>query len=398
MQGLGGAMLVPGSLALISAFFPEKERGAAIGMWSAFSAVSAGIGPILGGYLVESFSWRWAFLINVPLAAVVVTIALFRVPESAESGDGAALDWQGALLATFGLGTVVFALIESPKYPFFVVAAILILGLVLLTAFLWRESTATNPMMPLPLFRSRNFSGANLLTFFLYCGLGGFFFFFPFNLIQVHGYSASTAGAAISPFIVMLFAFSRPAGIVVDRYGARIPLVLGPILAGLGFLLFAIPGIGSSYWTGYFPAILLMGLGMSLSVAPLSTTVMNAVEARFVGVASGVNNAVSRTAGLIAIAVFSVVVQQVFDGNLDARLPDLNLTAEEASLVATERVKLAGAEMPATMDASRSSSILSAIDYSYLQAFRVVTTVAGVLAILSAIFSWTMIRKIETAE
>src|SRR5918992_3943356 len=326
VQGVGGAMLVPGSLAIISASFDEARRGRAIGTWSGFSGITAAIGPILGGYLVENVSWRAAFLINVPLALIVLWIVYRHVPESRDP-DARRLDVPGAVLATLGLGGVVFGLIESQSNGFAdpLVLASLVLGVGALVAFVFVERRSPEPMMPLTLFRSRNFSGANLLTLFLYAGLGGALYFLPFNLIQVHGYSATAAGSAFLPFIVITFVMSRWAGGLVTRYGAKLPLMIGPTIAAAGFVMYALPGTEGSYWTTFFPAVVVQGFGMALVIAPLTTTAMNSVSGSHSGLASGVNNAVSRTAGLLAIPILGVFVLAAFSTGLDSRVENLDL-------------------------------------------------------------------------
>ena len=387
VQGVGGALLVPGSLAIISASFDEDRRGQAIGTWSAFTAITAGIGPVMGGWLVEQVSWRAIFFINVPLALVVLTIAVWRVPESRENGGSKSLDWSGAGLATLGLGTLVYGLIESSRFGFGhpLVIGTLVVGVLSLTIFLLTEVHAGDPMLPPPLFRSRNFTGANLMTFFLYTALGGSMFFVPLNLIQVQGYSATAAGAAWVPFILILFFLSRWSGGLVNRYGAKLPLVVGPSIVALGFLLFMRPAIGGSYWTSFFPPVVLLGLGMALSVAPLTTTVMNAVPKNKAGIASGVNNAVSRIGGLLGIAVLGIVVLQAFNRELDQRLARLDTAPEVRRSIDDQRVRLGEIELSHGLDDQTQAALRQAIDESFVGGFRSVMMAAVGLALISAV-------------
>src|SRR5918992_1249953 len=378
VQGVGGAMLVPGSLAIISASFDEARRGRAIGTWSGFSGITTAIGPILGGYLVENVSWRAAFLINVPLAIIVLWIVFRHVPESRDP-DARRLDIPGAVLATVGLGGVVFGLIESQSNGFAdpLVLASLVLGAGALAAFVFVERRSPEPMMPLTLFRSRNFSGANLLTLFLYAGLGGALYFLPFNLIQVHGYSATAAGSAFLPFIVITFVMSRWAGGLVTRYGARLPLVVGPTITAAGFVLFALPGTEGSYWTTFFPAVLLLGFGMSLVIAPLTTTALNSVSGSHAGLASGVNNAVSRTGSLLAIPILGIFVFVAFSAGLDARVGALELPPRAQQQLDAEKVNLGGAEVPEGLDGETAAAVQRAIDEAFVAGFRTAMYVAA---------------------
>jgi EmrB/QacA subfamily drug resistance transporter len=393
VQGIGGALLVPGSLSIISASFEGERRGKAIGTWSGFSGITAALGPILGGYLVENVSWRAAFLINVPLALVVLFIVFRHVPESRDP-DARKLDLPGAFLATLGLGGIVYGLVESSNRGLgdpSVLGAVA-LGVVALVVFVLVERRSHEPMMPLSLFRSRNFSGANLLTLLLYAGLGGSLYFFPFLLIQAHGYSATAAGSAFLPFILITFLMSRWAGGLVTRYGAKLPLMIGPSIAAVGFILFALPDAGGSYWTTFFPAVAVLGLGMSLVIAPLTTTAMNSVEGRHSGLASGVNNAVARTAGLLSIAVLGIFVFAAFSSGLDSRIENLDLTPEQYAALESEKVDLGGAEVPEGVDAGTAASIERAVDEAFVGAFRLAMYIAAGLAAASALAAAILIE------
>ena len=395
-QGVGGALLVPGSLAIISASFDTQHRGRAIGTWSGFTAITSAIGPVLGGLLVQYASWRWVFFINVPLAVIVLLVLFWRVPESRNEalGEHARLDWLGAFLATLGLGGIVFGLIESNDLGFSngLVLLSLAVGIVALLAFLLVEARSQSPMLPLTLFRSRTFSGANVLTFLLYAALGASLFFLPFNLIRVQGYSPTEAGAANLPLILLMFFLSRWSGGLVTRYGAKLPLIIGPLIAALGFALFALPDIGGSYWTTYFPAVVVLGIGMSVSVAPLTTAVMGSVDQQYVGTASGVNNAVSRTAGLIAIAVFGIIVLAVFSSSLASHLTAVSVPAGIHQSIIEQQNKLVGIEIPAGVSAATHTAVQRAIAESFITSFRVIMLLSSALAVCSSLSSLLLIE------
>lgn len=393
VQGIGGALLVPGSLAIISASFKREDRGKAIGTWSGFSAMTTAIGPVMGGWLVEHVSWRAVFFLNIPIALAVIVISLARVPESRDSSNRGSLDWLGAALATIGLGGVVYGLIESSRLGFgnAMVLASLIGGSLALVLFVINEMRTRNPMMPLDLFRSSAFAGANLLTLLLYAALGGTLFFLTLNLIQAQGFSATAAGASLLPLIVIMFALSRWSGGLVGKFGARVPLIVGPLIAGFGFALLAVPGTNANYWTGFFPAVAVLGLGMAISVAPLTTTVMTAAGEEQSGVASGINNAVSRTAGLLAIAVFGVVMLHTFSRTLERKLNEIQLVESERQQLLDQKTRLAGIEVSESLEPDKRRQIQDIIENAFVAGFRVNMLTSAGLAVCGALTSWLLI-------
>jgi EmrB/QacA subfamily drug resistance transporter len=392
VQGVGAALLVPGSLSLISATYGEAERGAAIGTWSAFSAITSAVGPLTGGWVVAHGSWRWLFFFNVPTAVAVIALTRRHVVETRDESADPRMDWLGATLATVGLGSVVYALLES-RLP------LLILGFAVLIAFVVAEAKRPAPMMPLSLFRRRTFAGTNLLTFFLYGGLGGGFFFLPFDLIQVQGYSPAAAGAAMLPVVVLISAMSRWSGGLTQRWGARPLLVAGPCVAASGFAFLALPTSGGSYWSAFLPGIVAVGLGMGLTVAPLTTAVMGSVEAQHSGVASGINNAVARAAGLLAIAALGLVVVARFNRALDTELATKSLTEAASHVVEQQRGKLMGADLSELVDPAVRAALRSAFADAYVAAFRTTMLVSGGMGLLGAICALALVQpKGETGR
>jgi MFS family permease len=321
-------------------------------------------------------------------------ISLLFVPESCGDRGKRKLDIPGAFLITLGLGLLVFGMIEAPGRGWTNPAAwrTTAAGVVAIGLFLWREGRTDNPLLPLQLFHSKNFSGANLLTLLLYAALGALLFFLPYNLIQVQGFTPTQAGAANLPLILILFFLSRWAGGLVSRYGAKLPLVIGPIIAAIGFLLFARPGIGGNYWTTYFPAMIVLGLGMSGVVAPLTTTVMDSVNERQAGVASGVNNAVSRVASLLSIAVLGMVAFHVFNTQLENKLNAANLPEPAKQAVLEQRNRLTQIELPKGLNPDQQQELKRSTDESFLSGFRWVMVISGGLALLSAVSAWSMIQ------
>jgi EmrB/QacA subfamily drug resistance transporter len=392
VQGVGAAFLVPGSLAIISATFDGPDRGRAIGTWSGFSAITSGIGPVAGGWLIEHVNWRAAFFLNLPLAAIVILLSVRFMNESRDDSRTSAIDWPGVVLGVVGLGAVVFALIEWPRTDAnrSVATSSLAVGVLSLIAFVVVESRVAAPMVPLGLFRSRVFTLANLLTLLLYAALATVFWLVPLNLIEVQHYSATGAGASLLAFALLMFVLSRWSGGLVAKVGSRLPLTVGPIVSAIGLALFARPDIGGSYWTTFFPAVAVLGLGMAIVVAPLTATVMNAVEAEHAGVASGVNNAVSRVAGLVAIALFGIVLVRGFDARVGPALDRMQLPVMARSAVDRQLPRLAGADLASAdivsrVEPDRRDAIRRAVDESFVSAFRRVMLTAAAIALAAAV-------------
>lgn len=400
IQGVGAALLVPGSLAIIAAAFDEKSRGKAIGTWSGATAITMALGPVLGGWLIEHGSWRWAFFLNVPLAAAVIVISIWRVPESRDAGERK-IDWLGAALATAGLAGIVTGFLESGVRGWHdpLVYGCLIVGVMCCAAFLAVESRSAAPMVPLGVFRSAAFSGANLITLLLYSAIGMFFFLFPMDLIRVEGYSATAAGAAALPMIFLMSFLSRWAGGLVAKRGGRLPLIVGPVIAAGGFLIFAYaPGFvaahfsrGANYWTGYFPAFVVLGLGLTITVAPLTTVVMGAVGEDNTGAASGINNAVARVASVLAIAVLGLVMLGSFRAHLTADVGRLGLPDAAVATIESRSSDLAELAPPEELSFEQRVALERAVDDSFGAGLRLVILCCVGLSLASALSAWIVI-------
>jgi EmrB/QacA subfamily drug resistance transporter len=394
VQGIGGALATPESLALISAFFTGAERGRAIGTWSGFASMTGAVGPLIGGWLTQHASWRWVFLLNLPIALAVLAISYRGFPESRDEEMPQHLDAFGGLLATLGLGSFTYGLIASQGgRPGALAIAAVVAGVALLGAFVALERRSQAPMMPLELFRSRVFSAANLYTLFLYAALGGSLYFLPYVLIDVQRYTPTAAGAAMLPFIVLMFALSRWSGGLVGRIGARTPMVAGALFAAAAFVAFALPGIGGSYWTTYFPAALLLGIGGTLFVAPLTTTVFDAVDVEKSGVASGVNNAVARTAGLIAIAALGIVLAAVFNTGFDRRMARHHVAPQTARIAHDERARLYAGTVPSDVPAQDRAAVEEAVREGFLAGFRGVMIASSGVCVVAAFIALVAIPK-----
>jgi len=398
-QGIGAALLIPSSLAILGAVFPAGERGRAIGIWSSLTAIAGVIGPLLGGWLVQVSSWRAVFFVNLPIAAGVAVITWTKVPES-RNARAKSLDWAGTVLATLGLAGLIFGLIEAPTSGWRAprVWVSLGAGVIAFVAFAFVERGSSHPMIPAELCRNRAFVGTNLLTLFLYAALSEALFFLPFDLIQAQGYSPARAGAAMLPLVLILFALSRTTGAIADRIGPRILLTAGPAVAAIGFFLLSRPGVGARFTTTLLPALIVLGLGMAMTVAPLTTTVLNSVDREQEGTASGINNAVARVAGLLAIAALGIVASRTFDTTLTRRLSEPGFSDAARQIPQSERNKLGAAQPPSGLPAAEAARVREAIAFSLTAAFRVLTRICALLALLGSISAAVLIPPLSPAK
>jgi EmrB/QacA subfamily drug resistance transporter len=387
LQGIAGALLVPGSLAIVAATFSGEARGRAVGTWTAWTGIATVIGPAGGGALIGLISWRAIFWVNIPLIAGTVLLTLHSVEESRDEDAFLDIDWLGILLSAIGLGGPTFALIEQPAHGWSdpMVWVPLVAGLASFGLFILREAVARHPMLPLGLFRIRNFSIANLTTLSAYAGLIGGLFFVGLFLQQVAGYSPLEAGLATTPISVLMFFLSPRFGRVASGTGPRLPMSLGPIVGGLGLLLLLRVGSNPSYVTDVLPALLVFGVGLSATVAPLTATVLDSVDEHHVGIASGVNNGVSRVAGLLAIAILGAVISAHFGSALDERLGGAPLSPAAASAVSAAKEKPLAVPETKKLSAAEATRVTSAAAGASTSSFHLGIGIAGVLMILGGI-------------
>lgn len=394
LQGCAGALLVPSSLAVIVNTFSEEERGAAIGSWTAWGAIAGILGPLVGGELLAISDWRAVFIVNVPLVLVCLGLIVIAIPPTTEKRRGRRVDFLGAALAASGLACTVFALIEQPRLGFGdpAVSGALIGGVLLLVAFVVREATAQEPMLPLRLFRRRNFSAGNVETFALYAGLGILFLFLVLFLQQIGGYTPLQSGFATLPMTLVMFLLSRRFGMLADRYGPRLFMGLGPLVAATGLLLFQRVGHGFDYVTDVLPAELVFALGLSLTVAPLTAAVLAGSEGE-AGIASAVNNAVARVAGLLGTAAVGAVVAAVFSSSLEAHLRGVTLgSAGRAALAEAKRLPL-GLPHTSALPHATAEALRAGAEAASVHAFHVGLGVAAALAAAGGAVGLAFIRN-----
>jgi EmrB/QacA subfamily drug resistance transporter len=392
LQGIAGAMLVPNTLALIMDTFDEEERGAAIGSWTAWTAIATVIGPLGGGILIGIASWRWVFAINV--APVLLTLFLLRFAPAGDPVKGVRVDGLGALLAALGLAGPVFALIQQPQHGWSsgMVFVPLVVGLAMLVLFVWWEGHTRDPMLPLTLFKSRNFAVGNITTLAMYAGLGAATFLLALFLQETAGYSALEAGLSLLPLTVLTFALSRRFGALADRIGPRPFMSAGPIVAGGGLLLLLRINAGGDYISQVLPGVVVFGLGLSLTVAPLTATVLAGAPAHHSGIASGVNNAVARVAGLLAVAVVGAVCAAQFSSTIDSKLPPSQLGPQVQHAVAQAKKRTLVSDASAAPPAAR-PRVHAVLESASVKAFHIGMAISGFLAIAGGLASFVGLER-----
>lgn len=398
IQGLGGSLMIPGSLSLISSAIDESEKGKAIGTWSAVTTIVTMGGPVLGGALADAGLWRYIFFINVPIGIVALLILWKKVAESKEADADPVLDYPAVITTASGLALLTFGFLRIPAVGFGNIQAYgaLIAGVILLVAFVIREGKTSHPMMPLRLFANRTFSGANLLTFFLYAGLGVGMLFLSLDLVQAQGYSQLQSGLTFLPFTLLMIGIARQAGNWADKSGPRLLLIVGPATVGVGLLILSFIGQTrgpSAYWTSFFPGILVFGLGMSLTVAPLTTAVMRSVEDEYSGIASGVNNAMTRISNVFANAIFGALAVLLFTGSLSTKLSSLSLDEKSKQAAIAQAVNLGNAKPPAGISGHNKEVIEAAYHAGFIDTYATVMRLAAALAFLGALMSVLFIKN-----
>ena len=395
VQGVGGALMIPGSLSIISATFHQKEKGKAIGTWSAATTLVTVGGPILGGALGDVGLWRAIFYINVPLGITALFVLARKVPESSDDGLNHRLDYAGAITVALGLALLTFGFLEIPELGWtWLVYASLAGGVLMIGVFIVIEQRKDNPMVPLGIFRNKTFTGANVLTFFLYAALAATMLFLSLNLIQTQGYSQLQAGLTLLPFTILMASVARWVGGLVDRFGPRWFLVGGPLAAGVGFVLLGNVGMTegpTAYWTTYFPGILVFAAGMSFTVVPLTTTVMGAVDDQQAGTASGINNAMTRTASVFANAIVGALAIVLFSQILAQRTAEMNLSPPAEQAVMAQATDLGNAQVPKMISADQQTEVQQAYDQSFVGAFNRIMWISATLALISSLAAFFLI-------
>jgi EmrB/QacA subfamily drug resistance transporter len=395
VQGVGGALLVPGSLAMLKALVVPEDSGRAIGLWAGLSGVTSAIGPLVGGYMVTAISWRAIFFINVPLAALTLWAMAVHVPSNRDPNAPPTLDWSAGALSIIGLGGLTYVLIEQPTRGWTDPTILLGIAAAVIGVALFpvREIRARRPMIPLHAFRSRTFDGANIATIGVYFTFGGALLFLILDLQQLQGFTPLEAGAAFLPVTLLLLFLSPRVGALMQRFGARLPLTVGPIIIAIGFVYLMRAGNAVSYWTDILPGVLLLGLGMSFFVTPLTATVMNAVPEPLAGVASGISNMLTRIANLLAVAILGLIMAHRFESTLSSRLGLMALTPATRSALIARSDRLTDDPVPRALSAAQRSQVVDAIDAAYIDGFRWILATCAVLCLLSALVCFLTIDR-----
>jgi EmrB/QacA subfamily drug resistance transporter len=395
LQGLTGALLVPGSLAIIAATFEGAERGKAVGTWTAWTGIATVVGPAGGGALVQAISWRAIFWINIPLIVVTILLTRSQVEESLDPEADRAIDWLGILMSALGLGGVVFGFIEQPSHGWGspVVSIPLIAGVLLFASFLLWESRYRHAMLDLRLFRIRNFAVTNLETLIVYSGLIGAFFFVTLFLQQTVGYSPLGAGFATTPISLLLFALSPVFGRIATSTGPRVPMCVGPIVGGIGLMLITRVDANASYVTDVLPGVIVFGLGLSATVAPLTATALNSVAENRVGVASGINNAVSRIAGVLAIAVFGALIAGKFATTVDSKIGGAPLSPQADRAISKAKENPLQPASTTGVPPAQATQVKSATVAGAEDGFHLAMEVAGTLMIVGGVVAGIGLRN-----
>ncbi len=393
LQGIGGALMVPGSLSIINTSFKESTRGKVIGLWSGFAGGIAALGPFVGGYFVQTFGWPSIFYMNIPLGLLALFLTIRFVPES-KNDNSTKIDVVGAVLIFLSLLGIAYGLISEPDLGWSnpLILGSVVGGIVAFILFVIAEKRAKEPLVPFEMLRSSLVTGANLATFFLYFALSGVIFFLVLNFQQIQHYSPIAAGLGLLPTILLITFLSGPGGTLADKIGPRIPMIVGSLIVGVGMTLLVLPGKNANYFLQYLPGLILFGVGMSLVIAPLTKSAL-AVEKNYSGAASGLNNAVARIAGLLAVAVLGAVIIFLFEGQLQKNIGTSKMGSDAQQQIMSQQTKLGGIEMPASFDTQSKEIAKNAVEDSFIYGFRWVMAINALFAFLSAGISFVMIRN-----
>jgi len=392
IQGIGGAMMVPGSLSIINVSFEEKVRGKVIGLWSGFAGGVAALGPFLGGALVQYLGWPSIFFINIPLGLLAIFISLKFVPET-KNNESTKIDWPGTFLIFISLLGIIYGLITGPDKGWgngFALQS-LIGGIATFILFIFVELREKDPLVPLKIFKSKLVTGANIATLCLYFALSGVIFFLVLNFQQVQHYPPLYAGMGMLPSILLITFLSGPAGSLADKIGPRIPMIVGPLIVSLGMFSLVFSGTHANYFISFLPGLILFGAGMALVIAPLTKSAL-AVEQKYSGTASGVNNAVARVAGLLAVALLGAIVFSLFSGELAQKVSASTMSSSQKQIIMSQSKKMAAIEIPNSFGSNRIVA-QTAIDTSFLKGFKVAMGINGALAFLSSVVAFFTIHN-----